>query len=72
MVIPSGTLFQTLDLENFVTASRPCCQQNSSTVELVHSYEGRRVAAVYCKSLNYNALIPLLRFLPDLLYNLFL
>ena len=73
MVIPSGTLSQTLDLENFVTASRPRCQQNSSTVELVDdTYDGRRVVAVYCKSVNYNALIPLLRFLPDLLYNLFI
>jgi len=40
-VLPSGTLPQTLDLENFATASR-CCQQNSSTVELVdRTYDGR-------------------------------
>jgi len=37
---PSGTLSQTPDLENFATASRSLCQQNSSsssssTVELV-------------------------------------
>ena len=31
----------TLELENFATADRSCCQQNSSTVELV----GRRVVA---------------------------
>jgi len=44
--LPSGTLSQTLDLNNFATASRLCCQ-NSSTVELVHhTYDGRRVAAV--------------------------
>ena len=39
MALPSGTLFQTLDLENFATASRSRCQQNSSsqssTVEFV-------------------------------------
>ena len=43
-LLPSGTLSQTLDLEIFATASRWCCQQNSSTVELVdHSHEGRRL-----------------------------
>jgi len=39
----SGTLFQTLDLENFSTASRYTsryCQQNSSTVDLVDTYDG--------------------------------
>ena len=35
-VLPSGTLSQTPDLENFATTSRSRCQQNSSsTVELV-------------------------------------
>jgi len=34
MVLPSGSLSQTLDVDNFATASRSCCQQNSSTVEL--------------------------------------
>ena len=37
-VLPSGTLSQTPDVENFATASRSRCQQNSSsssTVELV-------------------------------------
>ena len=36
-ISPSGTLFQSLDLEKFATASKSCCQQNwsSSTVELV-------------------------------------
>ena len=38
-VLPSGTLSQTRDFEDFATASRSCCRQNSSssssTVELV-------------------------------------
>jgi len=35
-----------LDLENFALASRSCCQQNSSTVEVVdHTFDGRRVVA---------------------------
>jgi len=39
-VLPSGTLPNILDLENFATASRSCCQQNSSTVEFVdHIYD---------------------------------
>ena len=29
MVLPSGTLSQTADIENFATASRSRCQQNS-------------------------------------------
>jgi len=32
----------------------------------------RRIVAVYCKSVNCNSLTPLLRFVVDLLYNLFL
>jgi len=41
-----GTLSQTLKLENFATASQSCCEQNSSTVELVdHNYDGRRAVA---------------------------
>jgi len=41
----SGTT-RTLDLGNFATASRRCCQQNSSTVEFVDcTYCGRRVVA---------------------------
>ena len=43
-VLPSRTLSETLDLDNFATARRSCCQQKSSTVELVdHAYDGRRV-----------------------------
>jgi len=34
-ILPSGTLSETLGLENFATASRWCCQQYSLTVELV-------------------------------------
>ena len=42
----SGTVSQTLDLENFATASRSRCQQNSSTVQLVDdTYDARRVVA---------------------------
>jgi len=45
-VLPSGTLSQTLDIENFASASRSCRQQNSWTVELVkHTYDCRRVVA---------------------------
>jgi len=45
-VLPSGTLSQTLDSENFARASRSCFQQNSSTVKLVdHTRDGRRVVA---------------------------
>ena len=45
-VIFSGTLSETLDLENFVTASRRYNQQNWSTVELSdHTYDGRRIMA---------------------------
>ena len=47
-VLPSGTLPQTLDLENFAAANRSRCQQNSSTVELVD--DRRRVVAVYYTS----------------------
>ena len=73
MALPSETLSQTLDLENFATTSRSCCQQNSSTVELVdHSHDGRLIVAVYYTSVDRNALTPLLRILVDLLYNLFL
>jgi len=45
-VLPSGTLSQTLDLENFSTASQSRCQQKSFTVELVN--DGRRIVAVQC------------------------
>ena len=45
-VLPSGTLAQTQDLQNFATASQSRCQQNSSTMEPVD--HGRRAVAVYC------------------------
>jgi len=46
-----GTLSQTLDLENSATTGRSCCQQNSSTVELVyHTSDGQRVEAAYYTS----------------------
>jgi len=45
-VSPKIILSQTLHLGNFSTASQSCCQQKSSTIELVdHSYDGRRVVA---------------------------
>jgi len=53
-VLPSGTLFQTPDLENFATASRSRCQQNSSTVDSL------RVVAVYYTPVSCNPLTPLL------------
>ena len=61
-VLSSGTLSKsnTPDLENFATASWLHCQQNSF------------VMAVYYKSVNCNPLTPLLRFVVDLLYILFL
>ena len=34
-VLLSGILSQTLDSQDFAVASRLCCQQNSSTVELI-------------------------------------
>jgi len=40
----SGTLSKILDLQNFATASRSCCQLNALTFDLVdHTYDGRRV-----------------------------
>ena len=76
-VLPSGTLLQTLDLENFATASRWCGRLNSSTVELVdHTYEGRAprdwIHTVCYSLIDCNPLTPLLRFILDLLQNLFL
>ena len=76
-VLPSGSLLQTLDLENFATASRWCGRLNSSTVELVdHTYEGRAprdwIHTVCYSLIDCNPLTPLLRFILDLLQNLFL
>ena len=65
--LPSGTLPQTVDFENFATACR------SSTVEFVDdTYDGRRIVAVYCTSVSHKPLTPSLRFVVDLLLNLFL
>ena len=50
-----------LELKNFATVSRSGRQQNSSTVEPVdHTYDGRRVVAVYYTSLKRNTLTQLL------------
>jgi len=59
-VFLSGTLSQTLDSENFAAAIRSCCQQNSSTVELVdNTYDDRRIAAAHYMSVNCKPLTPL-------------
>jgi len=64
--------FLSSGLENFATACRSRCQQNSSTMELVgDTCEGQRVVAVYYTSVNCNHLSPLLRFDVDLWCNLF-
>jgi len=58
----------------FCHDGRWCCQQNSSTVELVdHTYDGRGwTYIVYYTSVDCNLLTPLLRFVLDLLYDLFI
>jgi len=59
-ILSSGTLSQAPDLENFATASRSRCQQNSSssssTVELVDTYttDSGRIVSVYYKSVDCN------------------
>ena len=53
--------------------SRPRCQQTyrrSSLLTVDHTYDDRRVVAVYCTSVDCNTLTPLLRFVVDLLYKL--
>ena len=61
-VLPSGTLSQTLDLENFDPAIRSRCQRNSLTVKPFDDtlYDSRRVVAVYYTSVSCNSLTPLL------------
>jgi len=72
-VLLSGTLSQTLDSENFATTSRSRCQQKLSTVELVDNiYNGRCVVAVYYTSASCKPISPSLRFVLDLLSNMFL
>jgi len=53
---------------------RSCCQQNSSTVEFVDPRSTLRgwTHIIYYTSVDRNAVTPLVRFLADLLYNLFL
>ena len=72
---------QTPDFKNFATASRSCCQQNSSTVELVdlHTYDSRgwtHIVYYTSRRVDRIALSPnitaLLRSVVDLLYNVFL
>ena len=61
-------------VQNFATASRSRCPQNSLTMELVDNiYDGRHVVAIHCMlvSCRPNPLTPLFRFVVDLSYNLF-
>ena len=45
-VLRSGAKFQTLDFENFLMASRLCCQQSLSVVEFVQqTYDGCHTVA---------------------------
>jgi len=62
-VLPSRTLFQTLDWETFATASRWCCHQNSLAVELVdHLRRSMRLAHIdYYTSVDSNLLTRLLQ-----------
>jgi len=76
-VLPSGTLVPNSGRRKFrhgksialstkfvvVVDGRPCWR---------HLCDSRRVVAVYYKSVNCNPLTPLLRFVVDLLFNLFL
>ena len=62
-VLPSGTLSQTSDLENFATASRSRCQQLVVVVDDGRAcwrrlYDNQRVVAVYYTSINCNPLTP--------------
>jgi len=76
--LPSGTLSQTLDLENFATASRSRCQRNSSssTVEFVDdtytTIDKESWLSTTSRSTSCNPLTPILRFAVYSLYNLFL
>jgi len=74
-ILPFGTLAQTRELENFATASRSRCQQTRrcrrSSLLTTPIYDNRQVVAVYYKSVNCNPLTPSLRYVADLLYNMF-
>ena len=67
-VLSSRTFSETAERENFATANRSRCQQNSSRMELADTCDGRRVVAVYCTSVNCNRLTPLLRFVVHFWY----
>jgi len=70
-VLSSETFSHTLDLQKIATTSRSCCQQNSSTVELVDDIrDDRRIVAVYDKSIDCYTPTPALRFVADFLYDL--
>jgi len=77
ILIPLKTLPKALRLENFATGSRWCGQHNSSTAETVdYTYDGRanrgRMHKVNYMLVNCNPLTSLLRFVRNLLYNLFI
>ena len=61
-VLPSGTLSQTPDVENFAASSRSRCQQpvvvDGGRVCWRHLYDSRRVMAVDYKSISWNPLSP--------------
>ena len=69
--LPPGTLSPTLDFKNFATASQQHCQQNSSTVELVDDTY-TTVDESWLFTTRRSTVTPLLRFVVDLLYKLFL
>jgi len=69
-LLPTGTLPQTLELENFATACGWCSQQSPSTVEPVdYTCDGRAsrgcMHKVYYTLVDCNPLTPLLRFVLD-------
>jgi len=74
-VLFSGTLYQTSDLENLGAASQLHCPQAvvvGGGACWRHLYNSWRVVAVYYKSISCNPPTPLLWFVVDLSYNLFL
>jgi len=55
-----------------VNKARRSRRRQRSSLLTTPIYDNRRVVAVYYKSLDFNPLTPLLRFVVNLLYNLFL
>jgi len=76
-VLHSGTLSETLDLENFATfksvvLSTKLVDGRACGSRLRQSTRRCWTHIVYCTTVYSNRLTPLLRFVVDLLYNLFL